>query len=315
MRKGIWIVVFWTISLVAQAQQDPQFSQNMFNHMTINPAFAGAQDRWVVAGVYRNQWQKMDGAPETYAFNVDAPLRIRNANGGIGLNLMNDKLGMQSSLHLMLNYSYKHKLNFGVVSVGAKVGVVNAKIEGEYYIPGGDRYTRPEDDPALGGSSVNVAKMMFDAGIGAFLTGDKYYAGMALSHLTKPRMTLGTSGEFYFARHMYFTGGYTFAVSPKVDLQPSAFIATDFVASQYCVNINGVYNKMYWGGLSYRCEEALVFMGGMELKNGIMVGYSYDWNISGLGKYTGGSHEVTFSYSFGLTVGKKQKIYKSVRFL
>ncbi len=69
------------------------------------------------------------------------------------------------------------------------------------------------------------------------------------------------------------------------------------------------------GGVSYRYQEALIFMGGMELKNGIMVGYSYDWNVSDVGKYTGGSHEVTVAYHFGLQWGKRQKIYKSVRFL
>ena len=79
--------------------------------------------------------------------------------------------------------------------------------------------------------------------------------------------------------------------------------------------LNVVYHKMYWGGVSYRYQEALIFMGGMELKNGIMVGYSYDWNVSDVGKYTGGSHEVTVANHFGLQWGKRQKIYKSVRFL
>ncbi len=72
---------------------------------------------------------------------------------------------------------------------------------------------------------------------------------------------------------------------------------------------------MYWGGVAYRYEEAVIFTGGLELKNGIMVGYSYDWNRGDVGRYIGGSHEVTFSYSFGLKAGKRQKIYKSVRFL
>ena len=71
--------------------------------MTVNPAFAGQQNRWIISGIYRNQWLGMPDAPETYALNVDGPLKI----GGVGLNLMNDKLGVQNMLHLMLNYSYK----------------------------------------------------------------------------------------------------------------------------------------------------------------------------------------------------------------
>lgn len=315
MRRGIIIIAFFAISLSLRAQQDPQFSQNMQNHMTVNPAFAGEQGKWFVSGIYRNQWQRMDGAPETYAFNVDAPLRIRSVDGGIGLNLMSDKLGMQTNLFLMLNYAYKYKLNFGVLSLGIRVGVVNAKIEGEYYIPSGDRYTDPGNDPALGGSVANVSKMMFDAGLGTFLTGRNYYAGVAVSHITRPSMTIGQIGEFFFVPHMCITGGYTFVLSPAIDLQPSAFIQTDFVSTQYSMNASAVYKKKYWGGISYRYEDALVFMGGLELKNGFMVGYSYDWSVSGVGKYTGGSHEVTLSYSFGLNIGKREKIYKSVRFL
>ena len=71
MRVCVLCVAFLMIGLIVNAQQDPQFSQNMFNHMTINPAFAGLQNRWVISGIYRNQWLAMDGAPETYALNVD----------------------------------------------------------------------------------------------------------------------------------------------------------------------------------------------------------------------------------------------------
>lgn len=320
MRRRILIIAFFAISLTVRAQQDPQFSQNMFNHMTVNPAFAGMHGNWVVSGIYRNQWQKMPGAPETYAFNVDAPLRIRRMDGGIGLNMMSDKVGMVTNLHFMVNYSYKHTFDFGVLSVGAKVGIVNAKIEGDYYIPdGGDRgsgsWTRPEDDPALDGTAANVSKLMFDAGAGVFLTGDKYYAGVSVSHLPGSSMTIGQTGKFFWYRHMFLTGGYTLALSPKIDAQPSVFIGTDFVSSQYNLNANFIYNKRYWAGVSYRYEEAVAFMGGMELKGGLMLGYSYDWYVHSIGKYVGGSHEVTLSYSFGMQTDRRQKIFKSVRFL
>lgn len=307
----VGFVVCSFFGMEAKAQQDPQFSQNMMNHMTVNPAFAGENGRGMISGIYRNQWQSMEGAPETYAFNLDAPLRIRRVNGGIGLNMMSDKLGMQTNLHLMLNYSFKHKFRFGVLSIGTKIGIINAKIEGEYHLTEGSA----ADDPALGGTSANESRMMFDMGLGAFLTGRNFYAGLSVSHLTRPEMRIGSTGRFFLAQHMFLTGGYTLPLSSKFDLQPSAFIKTDFVSTQYSINANVVFNKMYWGGISYRYEEALIFMGGLELKNGIHVGYSYDWNVSHVGKYTGGSHEVTLSYTFGMQVGKRERLYKSVRFL
>lgn len=313
MKTGILIIVLLAINLIVKAQQDPQFSQNMYNHMTVNPAFAGQQNRWVISGIYRNQWQAMPDAPETYALNVDGPFRIKGTNGGIGLNLMNDKLGLQNTLHLMLNYSYKQTLSLGVLSVGLKFGIVNEKIGSDYYNPNDESHTEIGDDPAI--NQEDVSKIMFDMGLGIFLTGDKYYAGISVSHLTKPKFTIGQTGEFFLAPHMYLTGGYTFSLSPIWDIQPSAYIMTDFVSAQYSINANAVFKKMYWGGISYRYEEAIIFMGGLELKNGIMVGYSYDWSVSDVGRYIGGSHEVTLSYSFGLKLGKRQKKYKSVRFL
>ena len=103
MKKiGILMMVLMAVGLIVKAQQDPQFSQNMFNHMTVNPAFAGQQNRWVVSGIYRNQWQGMEGAPETYALNVDGALRIGKTNGGVGLNMLSDKLGLQTTLQLSL---------------------------------------------------------------------------------------------------------------------------------------------------------------------------------------------------------------------
>lgn len=313
MKTGILILIFLAINLIVKAQQDPQFSQNMFNHMTINPAFAGQQERWVVSGIYRNQWQSMPDAPETYALNVDGPLKMKGIDGGIGLNIMNDKLGLQTTLHLLLNCSYKQTLSVGVLSVGLKFGIVNEKIGSEYYVPNDEDHVQPGDDPAI--NQEDLSKIKFDMGLGTFLSGEKYYAGIAVSHLTRPSFSVGQTGEFFLAPHLCMTGGYTINLTSLWDIQPSAYVMTDFVSAQYSVNANAVFKKMYWGGVSYRYEEAIIFMGGLELKNGIMVGYSYDWNRGSVGRYMGGSHEVTLSYSFGLEVGKRQKIYKSVRFL
>lgn len=313
MKTGIWILLFLAINLLAKAQQDPQFSQNMFNHMTVNPAFAGQQGHWVVSGIYRNQWQSMPDAPETYALNVDGPLKIKGIEGGFGLNVMTDKLGLQTRLLLMSDYSYKRTLGLSVLSVGVKFGIVNEKIGSDYHIPNDENHTQPGDDPAI--NQEDISKIKFDLGAGVFLSGKKYYAGAAVSHLTKPGFTVGQTGRFFLAPHLHLTGGYTIELASDWDIQPSAYVMTDFVSAQYSINANAVFRKMYWGGVSYRYEEAVIFMGGVELKNGIMVGYSYDWNMGETGRYVGGSHEVTLSYSFGLEVGKRQKIYKSVRFL
>lgn len=299
--------------LVVKAQQEPHFTQNMHNHMTVNPAFAGLLDCWNVAGIYRNQWLGMPGAPKTYALNVDGPVCIKGMKGGIALNLLNDKLGVQHVLHLMFNYSYKLRLNIGTLGMGVKFGIVNEKIGSDYFIPDDEYHTNIEDDPAI--NQENLSKLLFDMGLGCFLAGKSFYAGFSLAHLTKPAFTIGETGVFFLAPTLHVSGGYTWDISSSWGIQPSCYIMTDFISSQYSMNVNVIFRQMYWGGISYRYEDAVSFMGGIELKNGIMVGYSYDWNISDVGKYVGGSHEVTFSYSFDLALGKRQKVYRNVRFL
>ncbi|GHV65881.1 membrane protein [Bacteroidia bacterium] len=295
------------INLTARAQQEPLFSQNMNNKMTVNPGFAGMRGNWTFSGVYRNQWSRMDGSPQTIAVNLDMPLKIMGVENGLALNMVSDKFGLQKNTQAMFNYAYKAKLEWGVLGVGAKIGFVNAGIEGEYITPDGGA-----TDPAL---SAKVSDIVFDAGMGAFLAAENFYAGISLAHLNNPRMDVGQLGEYSLNRHTYLTGGYTFIVSPSLNIQPSAFFGTDFVSIQYSVNANAVIKDLFWAGLSFRGGRALSFMGGIEWKEGLTLGYSYDWNVSSVGQYVGGTHEVTFSYTFNMNLSKSEKTYKSIRFL
>ncbi|MDL2231707.1 type IX secretion system membrane protein PorP/SprF [Porphyromonadaceae bacterium OttesenSCG-928-L07] len=315
MKIYLLIIIAIAMQLTVRAQQDPMFSQNMYNHMTVNPGFAGMRGNWVISGIYRNQWQKMDDAPETYALNIDVPFRVKQTNNGVAVGLMSENLGMLKHMQVMLNYAYKAELHWGMLNVGAKIGLINTSINGTYYIPDMDGSTTPGNDPALGGTEANVSKSKFDAGIGVFLTGKNFYAGVSLSHLTKPKVKIGEYGEFFWKQYMTVTGGYSFKLSPVVNVQPSFFFRTDFVTNQYILNANFIFKERYWGGLSYSRENVVSFLAGFELKEGVHVGYSYDWNVSNTGQYLGGSHEITLSYRFGLSLGKSEKIYKSIRFL
>jgi type IX secretion system PorP/SprF family membrane protein len=298
---------------MTKAQQDPMFSQNMFNHVTVNPAFAGMKGILSVSAVYRTQWQNMTDAPEIYAVNVDAPFSIKNTNNGIGINLLNEKIGLQNNSQLMLNYAFKGDLGWGMLNVGTKLGILQLKFDNDFYIPEMDGNTDPGSDPAL--NTSELSKIKFDVGIGVFLTGNNFYAGASLTHLTKPSMTVGTSGEFFWKQSLNLTSGYNIPLSPVIKMQPSFFLQSDFVSNQYILNANFTYKETYWAGLSYRYESTVTFIGGLELKNGLQLGYSYDMNWDKIASDLGGSHEITLSYTFGLSLGKKDKVYKSIRFL
>jgi type IX secretion system PorP/SprF family membrane protein len=112
------------------------------------------------------------------------------------------------------------------------------------------------------------------------------------------------------------TGGYTLQLpNPSLELLPSLFVYSDGKIAQFTVTSLLRYNKKVWGGVSYRAGDALIGIIGLELFNGIRIGYSYDFTISDMGKTSGGSHEFMVNYCFDLSLGKSPMKYKSIRFL
>ena len=135
-------------------------------------------------------------------------------------------------------------------------------------------------------------------------------------HLFQPKPNFKEELTVYIPRTFFLTGGYNYAFwEIPVVLQPSFLLKSSGNIVQFDLNVNAVARDRYWGGLSYRFQDALVLLGGIELTNGVRIGYSYDLTISRLAKVSGGSHEVVVGYTFDLNLEKREKRYKSVRFL
>ncbi|MBK7134550.1 MAG: type IX secretion system membrane protein PorP/SprF [Bacteroidales bacterium] len=123
-------------------------------------------------------------------------------------------------------------------------------------------------------------------------------------------------GTYYVSRHYYLTSGYTLQLrNPSFELIPSVFAFSDGKIIQFTVNSLVRYNKKIWGGVSYRAGDALIGMIGLELYNGLRLGYAYDFTVSDMSKSNSGSHEFMVNYCFDLSLGKSPMKYKSIRFL
>jgi type IX secretion system PorP/SprF family membrane protein len=141
------------------------------------------------------------------------------------------------------------------------------------------------------------------------------YLGVSATHLTEPKIKYQSS-SLTLKRHYYLTAGYNIVLpNPAFELQPSVLIATDAVTSKLDISSSIVYNKKLWAGVSYRLGVAIVGMAGIQLFNGIRIGYSYDYATSALNKISSGTHELMVSYSFTLSRERIPHKYKSVRFL
>lgn len=309
MKKIFFVIIFVCFALILRAQQDPQFSQNMFNILSVNPAYAGAEKDIVVSAINRQQWVGFDNAPVTTVVNLSTPVRFAGKTHGLGLSIIRDELGFEKNTGVKFSYSYQKELNNGSLHFGVSVGFQNNALKGEWFVPDGVDYN-PQDD--LGGATIDEGEIILDPGLGIFYQTDNFYAGLSVLHVTEPSVAYNESVEIYLARHYYATAGYTLKLDESWEVMPSVFYKTDAVVSQIDVNSLLRYNKKIWGGVSYRVDDAIVGMVGVLFNNGIQFGYAYDISTSKIAK---ASHEFLLTYRFNTKLESRNQKYKSIRFL
>jgi len=296
------------------AQQVPQYSQYMFNQMAVNPGYAGSHDVICLAAVHRQQWAGFEGAPVTSTFTVNAPFKMFGASHGIGLTVMSDQLGFDQNVSIGLNYAYRLTVGPGKLGIGISGMFLNKALKAEWYIPNGNA----ELDVAIPGPNESI--MGFDMGLGVFYRAENVYLGFSSTHLLQPTLKYKDKPEAknLLKRHYHAIAGTVFPMkNPAWEMAPSLLVYSDGTSSQFTANLNMMYSKKVWGGVGYRLGESIIAMIGVDLFNGMKVGYCFDYTYTSQRNYVtaGGSHEVMISYCFSLVKEKVVKKYKSVRFL
>ncbi|MDR1155888.1 MAG: type IX secretion system membrane protein PorP/SprF [Bacteroidales bacterium] len=295
------------------AQQDPQYSQYMFNQMAVNPGYAGSHDAICLTAVHRQQWVGIDGAPNTSVFTVNTPFKLFGASHGAGVTIMSDQIGFNTNVSAGLDYAFRLPLGPGKLGIGVSGMFLNKALAATWSIPGSDWIS----DPSIPKEDESV--MGFDMGVGVFYRAEKVYLGLSSTHLLGPSMKYDKDeANAKLTRHYYATAGCLLPLNnPAWEIAPSLMAYSDGTTSQLTTNVNIMYNKKFWGGVGYRMNDAVIVMIGVDLFNGLKVGYAFDYTYSSLHKYfsAGGSHEVMVSYCFNLVKERVVKKYKSVRFL
>ncbi|MDR2009633.1 MAG: PorP/SprF family type IX secretion system membrane protein [Bacteroidales bacterium] len=309
------IIVLGVMANYSLGQADAHFSLFEYSENAYNPGAAGANNAMCVTSTHRQQWvgygpDKGAGRPITTLFSFDMP--INAINSGIGLGITQDIIGFQTDLYIKLNYAYRLKLDFGTLGLGLGLGAINRQIDPDPgwqtqgSINGGSVYLDPAI-PHMG------SVIVFDLNFGATLIGDKYWAGLAFTHLTSPKVSFSNEVPSKLPLHIYLMGGYNYSLpNPSFDLLLSGIVQSDRVTrAEFQLNAKLLYNKRFWGGVSYRFTEAIVPMVGLHLVNGISVAYSYDIGLSGIGSY--GSHEIMLRYCFDISRSPTPTTSKTVR--
>ncbi len=309
VKKYIFSLGFVLVFFAGVCQQDPQFSQILFNPMSINPGYAGSLNMIGFGAINKLQWAGFgEGAPVSTAVSINAPIAPFGFKSGVGLSIVNDKLGFNNDLGINFAYSarFKFKAVEGTLGVGVSGGIVNSSINPEW------RAINVIGDPSI--PQEKQSNINMDLGLGLYYNTDYMFFGVSTTHLNESKIYKSKESAHY-TRQYYITGGYAVNLNPAWQLEPSVLITTDLTTSRYSINSIIKYNKKFWGGVSYRMGEAITGMIGLELFNGIKFGYAYDYSLGKMSSYSNGSHEFMLGYNFQLKKEKPPQQYKSIRFL
>ncbi len=300
------------------AQQDPQFSTYMYNALYYNPAAAGSEGVTRIQLTQRTQYlgyqptiSSDGGAQNTQLLSINLPLdRIKS---GVGIYVLNDRLGQITNQSVQLSYAYRATLKNGTLSVGVQAGLFN---KGFDY--GQLRYD-DVDDPLIPRGKQNQARPDFGAGL--YYNTTDYWLGVSLTHINQATYTLGTDRSTNpLNRVAYLTAGYRFGLSYDFDVQPSVLVQYDTKAglqpSNVSVNLLGTYANNYWLGLGYRLGDAVVATVGANVgrRNALRFGAALDLVTNGTSGKSFTSYEILLGYALPAPSSRKKPIIRTPRF-
>lgn len=302
------ILIFFSGSSLLKAQQEAQYSQYMFNAMVINPAYAGYKETLNVSMLNRDQWSGLSGSPKTQSVIIDGAF-LSNNKVGLGLSIVNDKIGLQNQASAYINYAYRLQVgdNDARLAFGMAAGV------SEYILNGNDAVIDDTSDPNFTGKATFFAP---DAKFGVYYSNERFYAGASATNLLANSIDYRRSAQstiYKQGRHFYLSAGALFDISDVVKFKPSFLIKED-TKSPTNMDVNSFFllNEKVWLGATYRTNVNLwkktglntagfrqnSFVGAVELffaKN-VRAGYAYDYALSPLANYSNGTHEISLGF-------------------
>lgn len=321
-RCFVLVVSLMAVALV-RAQFDAQIGQYMLMPASYNPAAVGDGDLMRVYASHRMDFTGIQDAPMTTYFSFSSPFVIGKSHHGVGVRFMNDRFGLFTNQSLYLGYAYKFRIGKGRLAIGVDAGFLNLSFASDSVDTGaGNDEYHDEHDPAIpnaagGASEKGVSGMGFDMNIGVYYTTSKWWAGVSYAHVMQPTLEWGSENtEISVNGTMYIAGGYNWQLKNKDwMLLPSMMVQTDFRSWDVNLTMLAQLKKRYRFGLGYRLAGSVNVLLGMDIVNGLQIGYTYELPANALLKESYGSHEVYLAYGFNVLKPKNTNKCKSVRYL
>jgi type IX secretion system PorP/SprF family membrane protein len=289
--------VMLAFSSVMSAQLTPVTNQYVLNPFTINPSYAGGREALNMAAYYRRQWVGIVGAPQTITFAIDAP--ILSSKLGLGLMIINDKIGVTKQTQIMTAYAFRINFDEGFISFGLGGGVFTTNTAWSDLV-----VIDPGDEYYLTDSKTFVVP---DFSFGIYFSYKSYYAGFSIPRLLAYKFNFNRdrySINFEPGNYSYMiNSGYLIDINPKIRFLPSVLLSYS-PGDRLLYDINAHFSLFdrFWIGASYRSTGSYVGLFQFDVNKQFKVAYSYDFNVGELSSYSSGSHEIMLRYEFSYKV-------------
>lgn len=287
--KKIILSLFLVFSVSSWAQQEPQYTQYMYNPSVINPAYAGSLGYGSFFGLYRTQWVGLEGAPKTVNLSYNQPLE--SVSLGLGGNIVHDVIGPTSTTFATVDVSYtiafenQSRLAFGIKAGGQFFSVDYSKLN----------LTNSTDNSFQNNISNQFSP---NVGVGLYYYNANGYVGLSSPMLLQTKTYDEFSNSTINQRqHLYLTAGKVYDLTSSVKFKPS-FVAKMVTGAplQVDVSTNFLFNERFTAGVSYRWSAALSAMVGFKVNDHVSIGYGYDRETTRLANFNSGSHEIFLQF-------------------
>ena len=284
MKTRFILIVSLLAGLYSFAQQDPQYTQYMYNPINVNPAYAGSRGVISIFGLYRAQWIGLEGAPQTATVSVNAPV---GRNVGLGFSVINDRIGPMDNNTLAGDFSYTFKTSENwklALGIKAKINLLNVDYN--------KLSIRVPDDVMFASNVQNDFSPNIGAGL--YWYSDRSYFGLSVPGFIETEHYSQNDLAVVKERlHFYFIAGHDFILSYDWQFKPAAMIKTVSGSPlQVDVSANFLYDQKLTLGVAYRWDAACSVLGGFQITDSFFAGYAYDMETTRLQDYNSGSHEI-----------------------
>ena len=299
--KNCLLILLLSCCFLGFAQQDPQYSQYMFNHVVINPAYAGSKNALSTTLLVRKQWVGVSGSPQTNSMSIHGPVKSKHI--GLGGHIIAEQIGPKRWGAAYADFAYRIKIGSGHLAFGASAGCISyrydfAKIS----------YADPSE-VSINSDELNRNRTRFDANAGVYYYTNAMFVGYSVTHLNEPNLydivfssnnASASALVFNLKRHHFLTIGRGFLLSDNLVFSPSLIVKSTGLKNGNSVdlNLNFLIKQKLWLGTSVRSSKTLVLLAQYSISNYFKAGYAFDMGFNKFSR-NGGSHEIMLNYSFG----------------